>query len=177
MESIPDRESEDRSLVEAFLRERSEAAFRALYHLHSPRLYQLALRLSGWHEEEAREIVQESWVRAMRKLAEFRWESRLSTWLAGIVVRRACEARRTRRLEVPMEEHLPENAASRSQEPDWDLERAIAALAPGYRRVLILHDVEGHTHAEIAALLGIEAGTSKSQLFEARKVLRRKLGR
>ncbi len=163
--------------MEAFLRERSEAAFRALYRLHSPRLYQLALRLSGWREDEAREIVQESWVRAMRKLAEFRWESKLSTWLAGTVVRRACETRRAGREEVPIDEHLAERAVRVPHELAWDLERAIAALAPGYRRVLILHDVEGHTHAEIAALLRIEPGTSKSQLFEARRVLRQKLGR
>ena len=176
MESIADREAEERSLVDAFLRDRSEAAFRALYRRHSPRLYQLALRLSGWREEEACEIVQDSWIRAVRKLAEFRWESKLSTWLTGIVVRRACEARRARSLELPIEEHLPESAAV-PHELTWDLEREIAALPPGYRRVLVLHDVEGHTHAEIGGLLGIEAGTSKSQLFEARRMLRQKLGR
>lgn len=161
--------------MEAFLHGRSEAAFLSLYRRHTPRLYQLALRLSGWREEEARDIVQESWTRAVRGLPEFRWESKLSTWLSGIVVRRACEARRARGSILPIEG--ADGPAPAAAELKLDLERAIAALPPGYRRVLLLHDVEGHTHLEIAALLGIEAGTSKSQLFEARRVLRQKLGR
>jgi len=176
MNALVDLEAEDRESVEAFLLERSEAAFRALYRRHTPRLYQLALRLSGWREEEAREIVQESWVRAVRKLPGFRWESKLSTWLCGIVALRAGEARRSGAPVVPIEAGV-EAPAAHEVERSLDLERAIAALPPGYRRILILHDVEGHTHAEIAALLGIGPGTSKSQLFEARRALRQKLGR
>lgn len=175
MDPIPDLEAEERRSVEAFLLERSDAAFLALYRRHTPRLYQLALRLSGWREEEAAEILQESWVRAVRNLPQFRWESKLSTWLSGIVVRRACETRRARGAILPIER--ADGPAPAIAEMKLDLERAIAALPPGYRRVLILHDVEGHTHLEIAALLGIEPGTSKSQLFEARRTLREKLGR
>jgi RNA polymerase sigma-70 factor (ECF subfamily) len=172
------QEGEDRSLVEAFLRNRSEAAFRALYRRHTPRLYQLALRLAGWREEDACEIVQESWVRAVRKLPEFRWDSKLATWLTGIAVNRAFEVRRARPMALPLEGNAAENAAATAPaELRVDLERAIAGLPQGYRRVLVLHDVEGHTHAEIGALLGIGEGTSKSQLFEARKALRVKLGR
>jgi RNA polymerase sigma-70 factor (ECF subfamily) len=58
-----------------------------------------------------------------------------------------------------------------------DLEAAIAALPAGYRAVLVLHDVEGFTHAEIARQLGLAVGTSKSQLFAARRAVRHRLER
>jgi len=169
----------DRSLVDRVVRDRSEAAFRSLYQRHTPRLHQLALRLAGWREDEAAEILQDSWVRAARKLAEFRWESALSTWLAGIVVNRSREARRERAGGfAPVEALCGEPpTAPPGAEARIDLERAVAALPEGYRRVLILHDIEGYTHPEIGGLLGVEVGTSKSQLFEARRALRRALGR
>jgi RNA polymerase sigma-70 factor (ECF subfamily) len=77
----------------------------------------------------------------------------------------------SRHAEVGLSEEVE---GSIEAEPDWqmDLERAIAQLAPGYREVLVLHDVEGYTHEEISAQLGISAGTSKSQLFNARRALR-----
>jgi RNA polymerase sigma-70 factor, ECF subfamily len=169
----------DRALVERVVRERSEAAFRSLYQRHTPRLYQLALRLAGWREDEAAEILQDSWVRATRKLPEFRWESALSTWLAGIVVNRSREARRERTGGLASLEDLggEPRAPLPGAEAKLDLERAVASLPAGYRRVLILHDIEGYTHPEIGGLLGVEVGTSKSQLFEARRALRRALGR
>jgi RNA polymerase sigma-70 factor (ECF subfamily) len=68
-----------------------------------------------------------------------------------------------------------EIASWRSDERRLDLEHAIRALPPGYREVVVLHDIEGYTHDEIAALLGIETGTSKSQLFRARRTLRERL--
>jgi RNA polymerase sigma-70 factor (ECF subfamily) len=168
----------DHALVDRIAGERSEAAFRSLYQRHTPRLYQLALRLAAWREDEAAEILQDSWVRAARKLHEFRWESALSTWLAGFVVNRSREARRDR-----AGAHAPlaaldgdPRAPLPKAEAKIDLERAVATLPEGYRRVLILHDIEGYTHLEIGGLLGVEAGTSKSQLFEARRALRRALG-
>jgi len=177
MNLLEEATSQDRALVDRFLRDRSESAFRALYHRHAPRLYQLALRLAGWREDEAAEILQDSWVRATRKLPEFRWESALATWLAGIVVNRSREARRERTGgPIPLETLGAEPPGpSAGSETRLDLERAVASLPEGYRRVLILHDIEGYTHPEIGGVLGIEVGTSKSQLFEARRALRRRL--
>ena len=172
--SPSDREGE-RESVRRFLAGRDEASFRALYRAQTPFLYALALRLCGGRRSDAEDIVQETWVRAVSGLAGFRWESALSTWLCGIAIRCFREQVRTRR-EEPMPE-LPPAAASADPEPDIDLERGIADLAPGYREVLLLHDVHGYSHEEIGRLLGIDAGTSKSQLSRAREALRDRIGR
>src|SRR5262245_43729463 len=87
---------EDRRLVEELVAARSEAAFRALYRAHAPYLFGLALRLSGGRREDAEEALQESWLRAVERLAGFRFDSALRTWLAGIVIRTARELRRKR---------------------------------------------------------------------------------
>jgi RNA polymerase sigma-70 factor (ECF subfamily) len=143
--------------------------------VHTPFLYALALRLCGGRRMDAEDIVQETWVRAVSGLAGFRWESALSTWLCGIAIRCFREQSRMRK-EEPMPEPDPPPVSWRGAEPDIDLERGIAALAPGYREVLLLHDVHGYSHEEIGNLLGIDPGTSKSQLSRARGALRERIG-
>jgi RNA polymerase sigma-70 factor (ECF subfamily) len=101
----------------------------------------------------------------------------LSTWLGGIAIncarelwregRGRDEAHDEERDEVPVARGSPAGPEDRI-----DLERAIERLPQGYRQVFVLHDVEGYTHEEIGGLLGIEAGTSKSQLSHARRRLR-----
>ena len=81
------------------------------------------------------------------------------------------------RREEPVPEREPPPPWSNGAEPDLDLERGVAGLAPGYREVLLLHDVHGYSHEEIGNLLGIDPGTSKSQLSRARGVLRERMGR
>jgi RNA polymerase sigma-70 factor (ECF subfamily) len=162
----------ERALAERFWREGDEAAFRLLHRLHTPLLYRVAVRLAGGAAEE---VVQEAWLRAARGLPAFRWESRLATWLVGIVVNCARERRR----EPPLADDagLGEAAAPAARlDERIDLERALARLADGYRTVVVLHDVEGRSHEEIAAILGIEPGTSKSQLSRGRRLLRDWLG-
>lgn len=164
----------DRRLVSNFLARRDESSFRVLYQRHTPTLYQLALRLAGWNVHEAEEIVQDTWLRAVEALAEFRWESSIRTWLSGILINRAREFYRTRKKEqhtIIADELATEVVATEDFER-IDLEQAIAALPNGYRQVLVLHDIEGYTHEEIGRLLEIEAGTSKSQLSHARRAVR-----
>jgi RNA polymerase sigma-70 factor (ECF subfamily) len=163
--------TDERSLAERFCRERDEEAFRALYRLHTPALYRLARRLLC-DASAAEDAVQETWLRAAQALPGFRWESRLSTWLGGIAINACREARRERpaRAEV-----APEPATRPPREERLDLQRALAGVAEGYREVLVLHDVLGHTHEEIGGLLGIEIGTSKSQLSRARRAVRERL--
>jgi len=170
----------DRDLVEHFLDRRDERTFLALYRRHTPALLLLSRRLLGRGDREAEDAVQETWLRAAPRLARFRWESSLRTWLAGILVRCCHESHRahaTDRLADPLSDRAERDAPmTLRQAPERvdriDLERALAALAAGYRQVLVLHDVEGYTHEEIAKLLEIDAGTSKSQLFRARLRLR-----
>jgi RNA polymerase sigma-70 factor (ECF subfamily) len=155
-----------------------EDAFRRLYRRHTPALYRMALRLGGGDSVWAEELVQRAWVRAVESLAGFGWRSAFSTWLCGIAANCARESWREgeRRRELAWDESaapdVAAEAVANSAEDRIDLERAIARLPEGCRQVFVLHDVEGFTHLEIGRLIGIEAGTSKSQLSYARRHLR-----
>jgi RNA polymerase sigma-70 factor, ECF subfamily len=164
----PDRELAERVLAG------DEAAFRDLYRRHTPRLLQLALRLVGGEEADAEDVVQETWIRAAEKLDAFRWESAFGTWLyaIGINVAREAARKREQRRETAWPDDEPPSAEPPDRVEPLDLERAIAALPTGYRTVLVLHDVEGFTHEAIAEQLGVTPGTTKSQLFWARRAVR-----
>ncbi|MEO8199643.1 MAG: sigma-70 family RNA polymerase sigma factor [Gemmatimonadota bacterium] len=163
----------DRDLVDGILREGDERAFRELYRRYTPRLYMTSLRLLGRSEMDAEDAVQETWIRAVRELGGFRWQSALSTWLTAITCNVARDQLRRirRRAEDEQPAHDQPSAPSRAGE-DIDLERAIELLPDGYRTVLVLHDVQGLTHEEIGEALGIAPGTSKSQLSGARRSIR-----
>ena len=161
--------SDDR-LLDAFARGRSEPAFFALYDRHAPAMYALACRLMGG-EADAADVLQEAWMRALTRLDHFRRESSLRTWLCGFIVNCCRE-----RFREPLFEAIEDAAATpASTELRIDLDRALRSLAPGYRAVVVLHDVEGYTHQEIARALRIDEGTSKSQLSRGREALRRRL--
>jgi RNA polymerase sigma-70 factor (ECF subfamily) len=153
------------------------AAQRALYDGHVDRVYRLAFRLAG-DAELARDFTQETFVRAFDRLPAFRGDSSLATWLHAIGTSVALnglrKVRRQRERESPLDEALTIGAPTRHAEPDLRdrLRHAIDALPTGYRTVFVMHDVEGYTHEEIGAALGIQAGTSKAQLFRARAKLR-----
>lgn len=167
---------EDRSLVSRFLGSRDEAAFRALYERHTGALYRFLLRLTG-RSADAEEGLQETWVRACRGLERFAWRSALSTWLAGIAIRWwREECRRRGRGEDAGEAEPPVVEPVAGEIDRLDLERALGDLALGYREAILLHDVYGHTHGEIAGMLDVDEGTSKSQLSRARRALRALLG-
>ena len=170
-------QDDDRRLVDRVIRRRDQQAFGALYDRHTTYLYRLALRLTGGNEADANDIVHEAWVRATSRLPAFQWTSQLRTWLAGFVVNADRERRRAVSDDVPLDDDVVGSEPSLAGGFERvDLERALAALAPGFRQVLVLHDVEGYTHEEIGHLLGIEPGTSKSQLSRARAAMRRLLG-
>ncbi|MCP3959179.1 MAG: sigma-70 family RNA polymerase sigma factor [bacterium] len=182
--TVSDVEAAGKALVAAYLESRGEGPFRALYRRHTPRIYQLALRILGGDERDAEEAVQETWIRAVRKLDAFAWRSTLSTWITGIAIN-VCRDLVRRRRSRPRP--VAEEAAAEPAGPEpvgtvltkdlrLDLERAISSLPQRSRQVLVLHDVEGYTHVEIGRFLDIEAGTSKSQLFQARKAMRARLG-
>lgn len=163
---------EDRALVQRYLDTRAEEAFRELYRAHSPYLFGLALRICGGRRDTAEEAVQEAWIRAAERLADFSWSSALRTWLGGFVVNCCREQIRRRRRDTTLALVEPRTP---TPPPDRrvDLEQLLAHLPEGQRTVLVLFAVEGYTHDEIAGLLGIAPGTSKSRLHEARRGLRR----
>lgn len=164
----------DLALVRQFQRTRSEQAFRALYRAHTPALYALAFRLTGGDQHEAEELVQESWVRAVRAMVTFRGESAFRSWLSGVLVNVRRE--RLRAAWQTIDAWIDERPAPETRgDATLDLERAIATLPEGARDVFVLHDVYGYTHEEIGAMLGIVAGTSKSQLTRARGLMRARI--
>jgi RNA polymerase sigma-70 factor (ECF subfamily) len=157
------------------------AAFERLYRENERRVFALCMRLSS-DPALAEELTQEVFVRAWRKLGSFRGESAFSSWLYPLTVNVALTERRSRmrRLAriVPTDDGATLEAPAPPETPEagFDIERALADLPPGARRVFVLHDIEGRTHEEIASLLGLAPGTSKAQLHRARKLLREALG-
>jgi RNA polymerase sigma-70 factor (ECF subfamily) len=166
-------DDDDRTLVATFLRG-DEAGFRGLYRRHSPSLFALVRRLLGPRQADAEDVLQETWLRAARGLAAFRWESSLRTWLASIAANTCRERQRAnvREPTEPLGDHEPATAGAMLGFTDLDVERAVAALPSGYRAAVVLHDVWGLTHEEIGGSLGIDPGTSKSQLHRARRSLK-----
>lgn len=174
MESQPVIVDTDRELAEAVLHEGDERAFRELYRRHTPRLLALASRLLGAAGLEAEDAIQETWVRACQGLRRFRWDAAFATWLTGIAINVARDLLRRRgRSRVFAMEQPPEVAVRGIERDDRiDLEQSIALLPDGCRQVLVLHDIEGMKHREIALALGVSEGTSKSQLSAARRMIR-----
>jgi RNA polymerase sigma-70 factor, ECF subfamily len=158
-------------------------AFGALYRAHAPRVYALCLRLEG-DRARADELTQDVFVRAWERLASFRGESAFGTWLYRLAVNVVLGDRRSawRRVRHEFTTDDPALFEATPRSPPGpalrlDLEQAIAGLPPGARAVFVLHDVEGYQHEEIAGLMGIAEGTSKTQLFRARRLLRKALDR
>jgi RNA polymerase sigma-70 factor, ECF subfamily len=148
------------------------AAFERLYRGHVGMVHALAQRLLGG--SQADDLTQDVFVRAWQKLATFRGEAAFAAWLRALAVHSLANAWRRRTARPAAVEEPTAKAAPQSLR--LDLEAAIGRLPAGARAVFVLHDVEGHGHDEIAALLGVSPGTSKSQLHRARALLRGLLG-
>jgi len=151
-------------------------AARELYDAHAPRVFRLAYRLTG-DTALAREFTQDTFVRAFAQLARFRGDSALSTWLHRITVTVVANAmrkvKRFRERETDLEDIAPEHTDDMVDPVLRDrLHRAIDELPEIYRTTIIMHDIEGYTHTEIAEVLGVAAGTCKSRLSQARAQLR-----
>lgn len=147
----------------------------ALWDRHASPLLGTALRILR-QREDAEDVVQEALIATVAKPPAIP-SSALPAWLHRVVVNRCLDRlRRERRHGAETLSTIPPAAADSSPSPRRiDLQRAVAALPERARLVFVLHDVEGLQHAEIAALLGISSGTSKSQLFRARDLLRHRL--
>lgn len=156
-----------------------EDALRSIWTQHAPRVDAVVRRLVG-DPDLAADVAQEVWIQIFRALPSYRGDSQFSTWTHRIAVNRTLNALRSlRRLgksEVEIEEHtaMVDHDGERSLLAQT-IDEAVQKLSPGARAVFVLHDVEGYTHEEIAAELGITSGGSKSQLFKARAKLRRLL--
>lgn len=152
-------------------------AFEGLYRTHVGRVYAVCRRMTA-DPALAEDLTQEAFVRAWEKLATFRGESALSTWLHRLAVNvvlghfRAADRRGGRGVAEDRADPADAPAVTTHPGAALDLERAIARLPQRARTVFVLHDVEGYRHEEVAALAGMAVGTSKAQLSRARRLLR-----
>ena len=176
---ISDVRSADLELVER-IRGGDGTAFEALYRQHATRLYNLASRMTG-AKGEADDLLQDIFLLAYRKIASFRGESSLGTWLYRLAMNHCLDVLRNRQTRMGQQTDSldePEAAPVASPVPVLsavsriDLERAIAALPPACRAAFLLHDVEGFGHQEVGTMLGVSEGTSKSQVHKARMRIR-----
>jgi RNA polymerase sigma-70 factor, ECF subfamily len=162
------------------------AAFERIYLAHRRRVYGLCLRMVG-NQAQAEDLTQEAFLHLFRKIQSFRGDSAFSTWLHRLTVNVVLMRLRRKSLIGASLDELTEaddESCAPGQQigaPDMQLsgtvervhlQRAIDKLAPGYKEMFVLHDVEGYEHREIAEIVGCSVGNSKSQLHKARLRLR-----
>lgn len=189
MPELNDRDAE-RALV-ASAQHGDVSAFEDLYRANAPRVYALARRLTG-NRNDASELTQDVFVQAWERLTAFRGDAAFATWLHRIAINTAYmrargDRRRFARIQIHSDAADHDERSAREEEQGSvpavdvaqavDLERAIAALPPGARRVFVLHDVVGYRHDEIARLTGLAEGTLRAQLHRARRLLMEALER
>jgi RNA polymerase sigma-70 factor, ECF subfamily len=157
-------------------------AFETVYRQHAPRIYALATRMAG-SPDEGEDLLQEIFLQAHRKLASFKGDAALGTWLYRMAVNHCLDFVRSRQAKMSkvtetLDADTSTQPTARRETPiaRIDLERALERLPEGCRAAFVLHDVEGYDHREVAEMLGIAEGTSKSQVFKARMKLRGLLG-
>jgi RNA polymerase sigma-70 factor (ECF subfamily) len=154
-------------------------AFEELYRQHATRLYNLAYRMAG-SPQDAEDLLQDVFLLAHRKLASYRGDAALGTWLYRLAMNHCLDVLRNRQTRMDLRtESLDEPDAAEPASPvalpavsRLDLERAIATLPPACRAAFLLHDVEGFGHQEVGDILGVSDGTSKSQVHKARMRIR-----
>ncbi len=146
-----------------------------LYSRFSPRMYAVCLRYAG-NAEEAEDILQESFIKVFKKLDSFRSEGSFEGWVRRIFVNTAIEHFRRKRYLMPVTEKEENTIEGKyvsvlDELAEKDILALVQELSPGYRTVFNMYVVEGYTHKEIADMLGISEGTSKSQLSRAKVIL------
>ena len=167
----------EKELVQSCL-QNDRLAQKQLYDRYKRAMYSLSYRITG-DFDAANDVLQDAFVKVFRGLPSFRAESTLGAWIKTIIIRTAYSYLRKEKI-------FHDNIDNLHQQPkvDWGhyldteyLEKAILSLPEGYRMVFVLIEIEGYTHKEVAGLLGISEGTSKSQLFYSKKKLREILSR
>lgn len=158
-------------LIDACLKQ-DRLAQKELYDRYCRAMYTLAYRITN-DFDLANDVLQEAFLKIFQRLHTFRRQSTLGAWIKVIVVRTAISKAKKQFRSEPLPDNYAEQRIDWGHHLDIDyLERAIQRLPEGYRAVFVLIEVEGYSHKEVAELLNISVGTSKSQLFYAKKRLR-----
>ena len=180
--SFPSKETTVNAATDTDLAVRATAgdveAFEMLYRQHSARIYTLACRMAG-SPDDGEDLLQEIFLQAYRKLGTYKGDAALGTWLYRLALNHCLDFVRSRQAKMAkltdtLDADTSHQPTARRDTPiaRLDLERAMERLPDGCREAFVLHDVEGFDHKEVASLLGIAEGTSKSQVFKARAKLR-----
>ncbi len=148
---------------------------RALYDRFAPKMYGVCLRYAG-NAEEAEDILQEGFIKVFRKISSYRGDGSFEGWIRRIFVNTAIEYYRKKTYLQPITEHEENTVEGKylsvlDDLAEKDIIKLVQQLSPGYRTVFNMYVVEGYTHKQIADLLGISEGTSKSQLSRAKQIL------
>ena len=146
-------------------------AQKKLYDKYKQAMYTLAYRITS-DFDQANDVLQDAFLQVFRGLKNFRGESTLGAWIKTIVVRTAYKQIRKTAFIIPITEYKKEVIDWGNHLDTEYLEKAIQALPDGYRAVFVLVEIEGYTHKEVGEMLQISAGTSKSQLYHAKRRLR-----
>jgi RNA polymerase sigma-70 factor (ECF subfamily) len=151
------------------------AAFEIVYRVHAAPIYRLCRRMIG-DDAQARDLVQDVFVRAWERLTTFREQSAFATWLHRLGVNVVLEHMRSRKRDDARHTEADDFLASPGSlleqvHTRMDLDAALARLPRGARTVFLLHDIEGYSHDEIAQMTGIAPGTARAQLWRARRAL------
>ena len=157
------------------------SSFKELYDLYKDRIYTTSLRMLG-NTQDAEEAAQDTFIKIFRSIKKFQGNSSIFTWMYRIAVNTCIEHLRKRK-NMPQHESIDDPEGSLPDIPDIDksvtarliIEREIELLPEGFKTVFVLHAIEGFKHREIAEILGISEGTSKSQLAAAKDKLRKQL--
>ena len=157
-------------------------AFELLYRAYAPGIHLLCRRMAH-DERDARDLLQDVFVRAWEKLGSFRGESAFATWLhrlgVNVILGHLKSTRRDALRFVASDDDQWPTAAPQSMERQldarMDIDAAVAQLPAGARAVFVLHDLEGYSHDEIAQQLGLATGTVRAHLWRARRRLMRLL--
>ena len=150
-------------------------AFEELFELYGHKLYSLCYRMSGSHEN-AEDLMQEIFVILVKRIKSFRGDAQFSTWLQRVGVNACIDFLRKNKIQhIALDEtasYSKDISSAKKMEEHYGIKKALMALPDGYRSVVILHDIQGYKHAEIAKMRGTSEGSVKSQLFKARRKMR-----
>ncbi len=177
MSEVQEHQRVDEKRLVSQAQQNDYRAYEQLYRLHVGRIFALCVRLCK-DRDMAEDLTQDAFVQAWRQLSKFRGDSAFGSWLYRIATNTVLSYLRKQKpflnsLDI---DDVAEPAYRETNDEQIGLELAISKLPDGARTVFVLYSLEGYTHVEISALLGIAEGSSKAQLHRARQLLKQSLG-
>ncbi len=174
VDSVYDLTVEELELLEGCIN-KERLKQKRLYYKYCDAMFTLAYRILN-DGDEANDVLQDAFLQVFQKIEQFRKQSSLGAWIKTIVVRTAIKHLKSQKLFDTFQQEKHDTSDFIPNDTDGKiLEKIILSLPDGYRTIFILAEVEGYKHREIAEILNISEGTSKSQLFNAKRILKEKL--